>query len=193
MKTPGPRIQLNLASEPFRRDRVVFVGSAAVAAALLLLLAILASIIVSDRQNMQASLTQLDRLDSELTRYNREQRKLDFSLRQSGNADVLERSQFINKLLLRKGISWTRLFADLEKVVPPNIRIVSIRPQADSRNHLFLDMVVGAESQKPVIDLLTRFESSELFGSTAMSGFLPPSQTDPLYRYRLTVSYAQKL
>ena len=193
MKTPGARIQINLASEPFRRDRVVLVGSAAVAAALVLVFAVLVSIIVQDRQNMRASLTQLDRLNNDLTRYTREQRKLDLSLRQSGNADVLERSEFINKLLFRKGVSWTKLFADLETVVPANVRIVSIRPQEDAHNHLFLDMEVGAESQKPVIDLLTKLESSESFGSTSVSAFRPPSQTDPLYRYRLSVSYAQKL
>ena len=169
------------------------VSSAAIAAGLVVLLFVLISIAVNDRRQMQASLAALDRANRELANIAAQQRKLSNDLRQAGNSDVLERSIFINALLYRKGISWTRLFADLEKVVPPNVRIISVRPQADAQNHIFLDMVVGAETQKPVVDLLTRFEGSELFGSTAVSGILAPSQTDPLYRYRLTVNYAQKL
>ncbi len=187
------RAQINLATEPFRRSRVFLISSAAIAGGLVVLLFLLLGITVNDRQKMRASVVSLDALNRELARMNREQRRLDTELRQTTNADVLERSQFINILLYRKGISWTRLFGDLEKVVPSDVRIISVRPQVDSQDHIFLDMTVGSQTQKPVIDLLTRFESSDLFGSTAVSGIIPPSQTDPLFRYRLTVSYAQKL
>ena len=47
-----------------------------------------------------------------------EQAQLDAVLRKPENAEVLERSVFLNALLVRKGISWTRIFADLEKVLP---------------------------------------------------------------------------
>jgi type IV pilus assembly protein PilN len=187
------RAQINLASEPFRRDRVFLVSSFAMAVALLVLLLALSGYALNDRRRMQASLTQLDSLGRQLAKINAQQAKLDTSLLQSGNADVLDRSQFINKLLYRKGISWTRLFADLEKVVPPDVSIISIRPQADSQNHIFLDIVAGAKTQKPFIDLLLKFEASDLFGSTSVYGIIPPSQTDPLFRYRLSVNYAQKL
>ncbi len=187
------RAKINLSSEPFRGDRVFLIGSAAIAAALIVSLLTLLSFAVSDRRKMQASLVQLDRLTRELTVMSRQQSQLDVQLRQTRNADVLERSQFINTLLYRKGISWTRLFRDLETVVPPDVSVISIRPQADAQDHLFLDLVVGAKTQKPVIDLLSRFEGSDLFGHTALSGIQPPSQTDPLFRYRVTVNYAQKL
>jgi len=39
----------------------------------------------------------------------------------------MERSLFLNALIDRKAISWTKLFADLEKVVPYNVRLVSVR------------------------------------------------------------------
>lgn len=187
------REQINLASEPFRRDRSVFVASVAISAALLALLGILIAIALADRRNMAESQAELARLNIELTKVAREQKTLDAELHQPGNSDVLERSEFINTLLYRKGISWTKLFADLEKVVPGTVRIVSVRPQVDAHDHIYLDMVVGSETQKPVIDLLTHFESSDVFGQISMSAITPPSQTDPLYHYRLSVSYAQKL
>jgi type IV pilus assembly protein PilN len=187
------RAQINLSSEPFRKDRVFLVASAAVAAGLAALLIVLVSVAINDRHQMKASLSALEKANRELASIEMQQNRLSRDLLKAGNADVLERSQFINLLLYRKGISWTRLFADLETVVPANVRVISVRPQVDAQDHIALDLVLGAETQKPVVDLLTRFESSEVFGSTAVSVILAPSQTDPLFRYRVTVNYAQKL
>ena len=44
---------------------------------------------------------------------------------------------------------------------------------------------IGAEQRK--------FEASPQFGPTTLVNSLPPSQTDPYFRYHVTVSYAQKL
>ena len=38
-----------------------------------------------------------------------------------------------------------------------------------------------------------RLEASPQFGATQVNNWLPPSQTEPLYRYRVSVNYAQKL
>jgi hypothetical protein len=54
-------------------------------------------------------------------------------------------------------------------------------------------MMVGAESQLPVVDLLKRLGSSEIFSSPTVYSSMPPSQTERLYRYRVSVNYAQKL
>jgi type IV pilus assembly protein PilN len=96
-------------------------------------------------------------------------------------------------LLQRKGISWTRIFSDLEKVMPHNVRLVSVRPQLNGPNDLLLDMEVGAQSSEPVVELMMHLEGSPLFGSTTIHSWRPPSQSDPLFRYRVSVTYAQKI
>ena len=50
-----------------------------------------------------------------------------------------------------------------------------------------------AKSGEPVINMLRRLESAPQFGPTTVHNWLPPSQTEPLYRYRVSVQYAQKL
>jgi Tfp pilus assembly protein PilN len=85
------------------------------------------------------------------------------------------------------------IFEDIEKVLPPDVRIVSIRPQMNARNQVSLDLVVAASSSRPVIDFISKLESSDAFGQVAGSGFAPPTENDPFYRYRLSVNYAQKL
>ena len=44
-----------------------------------------------------------------------------------------------------------------------------------------------------MIQLYRALEESPLFGLVVEHSSLPPTQSDPLYRYRITVIYAQKL
>jgi len=121
------------------------------------------------------------------------QSALEATMRKTENADVLERSVFLNTLIARKGISWTRLFGDLESVMPHNVRLVAIRHQADPKNGIQLEMTVGSQSVEPVVDLLKRMEGSGIFSVPSVNNCLPPSQSEPLYRCRVSVTYAQKL
>ena len=136
----------------------------------------------------------VDHLNAQLKGMAAEQAKLDATLRQPANAEVLERSLLLNTLLERKSISWTRIFSDLEGVMPGDVRLISVRlPQINSRNEVLLDMVVGAKEPRPVIEFLRRLEESPRFGAIEGHSSLPPSQNEPLYRYRVSVNYAQKL
>ena len=54
-------------------------------------------------------------------------------------------------------------------------------------------MIVGSATPEPVIQLIQKLEGSRAFGATSVLSSQPPSQNEPLYRYRVSVSYAQKL
>jgi Tfp pilus assembly protein PilN len=187
------KIPINLASQPFRRDRPMIVGSVVVGLLLAGTLGVLVWLAMLDRTQMADTRGSIDRLDQQIRKVSAEQTRLEAVLREPANAELLERSLFLNALLLRKGISWTRIFADLEKTLPHNVRLISVRPSVNAQNQISLDMNVGSESPEAVIELLKAFESSPLFGSVYQHNSLPPSQNEPLYRYRVSVNYAQKL
>jgi hypothetical protein len=188
------RIPINLATEPFRRDRPMLAGAAAIAILLGLLLAYQVFNIVSGRQQAADIRIALNRENAQLRALAMQQAELNATLRKPQNAEVLERSLFLNTLIDRKAISWTKIFADLEKVMPYNVRLVSVRlPAVDSNNQVLLDMVVGAKDVEPILQLFKSLEASPQFGNTSVQTSTPPSQTDPFYRYHVTVSYAQRL
>jgi hypothetical protein len=188
------RIPINLASEPFRRDRPLLVGSAALAVVLSLLLIFQVVTIISERRQAADIRVAIDQQNTRLRAMAAQQGTLNTTLRKPENAEVLERSLFLNTLIDRKAISWTKIFADLEKVMPYNVRLVSVRlPAVDSNNQVLLDMVVGAKDVQPILELLKRLEGSPQFGPSSVQTSTPPSQTDPFFRYHVTVSYAQKL
>jgi Tfp pilus assembly protein PilN len=187
------KVPANLATQPFRKDRPILFASGLVGLLMVISLVVLISLALADRRRSADTRQIVRRLDRQIEHAAAEQTGLDALLRRPENAEVLERSLFLNLLLYHKSISWTRLFADLEKVLPHNVRLINIRPQVLSESAVYLDMSVGTDSPPPYIDLLMRLESSEIFGKTTMYSSLPPSQTDPLYRYRISVNYAQKL
>ena len=187
------RISINLATQPSRRGRPIVVGAVAISVALTVLLGLLVSLAMTDRAQLKDSRTAIARLEAQLRKLSAEQTSQEAILRKPENAAVLERGRFLNTLLYRKGISWTRIFADLEKTLPFNVRIISIRPSVNARDEVSLEMVVGAESPEPAIGLLKSLESSPLFSTALIRSWLPPSQTNPLYQYRVSVNYAQHL
>lgn len=193
MSPPRVHLPLNLASEPFRRDRPILAASAATAVLMLALLAVLVMLILEQRELAADSRAQAAAVDAQLRTVSAEQAQLEALLRQPGNAEVLDRSALFNALIFRKSISWTLLFSDLEKVMPGNVRLITVRPYLTAGNDVQLDMVVGSQSPDPVIELLKRLERSPTFGATSLLSSSPPTQNEPLYRYRVSVSYAQKL
>lgn len=187
------RIPINLAHEPFQHNRRMLVGSAVAALLLVVSLFYLISLSAAERRETRDTQAVLNRVNRQLNAIRNEQTKLDTQMRRPGNEVALDRIVLLNELIKLKATSWTRIFSDLEKVVPPNVRVLSIRPSINSRDEVFLDMQVAADGPEQVIAFILKLEGSDVFGSTAISVITPPSQTDAFYRYRLSVNYAQKL
>lgn len=172
----------------------MLMGAAACAVLLMALLAVMMSLIANERARAKDARVAVEKLTTELRTAAAEQARLDEFLRQPANAQVLAQSQLLNTLIERKSISWTRIFADLESVMPYDVRLISVRlPAINSRNEVMLDMIVGAKDPGAVIGFFKKLEDSPLFGPIEGHSSLPPSQNEPLYRYRVTVNYAQKL
>ncbi len=163
------RIPVNLAREPFRRDRASLVGSAFVAVLLAGTLILLLSLTRTDRGLTRDTQTALTRVNRQLAAIRNEQAKIDASMRLPGNEEVLDRSVLLNTLIKRKAISWTKIFSDLDAVCPPNVRILAIRPTVSSQGGLLLDMQVAADTPEPFFAFLGKLEDSDVFGSVSSS------------------------
>jgi hypothetical protein len=186
-------IPINLASQPFRHDRALLIGSSVLAAIMVASLVMLIQLARIDQKNKVESWKQLAIAQKQLALVQRDESVIEQELRKPQNKEVLEYSVLLNDILRRKGISWTRIFADLEKVVPYNVRVLQIRPQLDNKDRVFLQMTIGADQTAQLNAFLERLEASDAFGATTVPAKIPPSQTDPLFRYQVNVFYAQKL
>ncbi len=187
------RIELNLATRPFGRARLFWTASAAVGLLLLGVTAWLAWSYV-DKSEMPPALVQREAdLQAQLLELSREEAELRAGLGLPETIDIYDRSFFLNQLLTRKGISWTRTFADLEGVLPPRVLMMQVRPEVTIENNVRLEMQVGAETPQDFIEFLMALEGSDIFGDPDVRGYSPPNDNEPYFRYELMVSYEQQL
>ncbi len=190
---------INIASQPFRKERAQNAALALAGVVLMCSLLLLVSLILHSRRQARHLRRSIDSQQAELTGLQRAQAQYSSVLGKPGNADVFAQSVLLNELIARRAVSWTRVFEDLGTVLPSNMRLLSIQlPQVNAengtgRNRVRLDMWVGTEQPASVIGLLKKLEGSPLFGDASVMTQAPPTQNDPLYKYRLTVAYAQQL
>ena len=186
-------LDINLASQPFRRDRGVFVFSVALSAILFMLLLVLVALAIQQRSQADDTRLALGKLERTTASQQNEIARLEGLLRQNENAAVLDRGLFLNTLIQRKSISWTRVFSDLSSVLPGDVRLVAVRPQIMGNNQVVLDMTLAATTSRPVVGFLMKLEQSPVFGATTVLSWRPPSQNENVFVYRVTANYAQKL
>ena len=192
-------MEINLASQPFRRERAYTAIIAGVCVALICSLLVLTGLILRERAQAADLRTVIGAQNTRLHILQRQQAQFSGVLARPENADVFSTNVFLNELIARRGVSWTRVFSDLGTVLPQNMRLLAIRlPQvgmedATGTNRIQLDMIIASERSDAVIGLLKNLEGSRLFGAASVVTQTPPSQNDPYYKYRVTVAYAQKL
>ncbi len=192
-------LPINLASQPFRRERAQNAAVALVCAALMCSLLVLVGLIFHARAQAADLHRTIDGERATLQKTQRDMLSSSNVLGRPENADVFALSVFLNELIARRAVSWSRVFKDLATVMPSNMRLEGVRlpqvPSGDTNgiNHIQLDMVLGTDRSETIIDLLKRLEGSKLFGAAQVLGQQPPTQNDPLYKFRVTVAYDQKI
>ena len=70
---------------------------------------------------------------------------------------------FLNHLILRKDFSWTRLFTNLEDMVPDNVHLTNLTPEIAANGGITLHLGVQARSIADVTAFIKRIETSPVF------------------------------
>lgn len=187
------RATLNLASQPAGGYRAYFALACCAAMALAAALALLGTAFFSSRGVPPELLERERQLLEEQRRLAALGAEASAKLQGPDAAETLDRTAFLNELLVRKGVSWTRTFLDLEQVLPANVRVRTIQPEVAYGDTIRLDMTVSAKQPADFIDFLKALEGSALFGSPGLRGSAPPDESDPTFRYQLAVEYDQEL
>jgi Tfp pilus assembly protein PilN len=187
------KIPINLASEPFRRDRAMLMASFSVCAFLVVSLGLLIYLALQDNGQLKVLRANIAQVNTRVRAATAEQTRLEAILHKPENASTLERTLFINDLIFHKGISWSLLLADLEDTIPTNVKVLQLHPTVNNLNQVQLDMTVGAESPDALVGVLKALETSPKFGEVLDHAQQYPTQAEPLNRMRITVNYAHKL
>jgi hypothetical protein len=157
------RLDINLATQPYE-DAREFWARWGLGVGLLGVLTLVLLVVAArgwthagrDRHNIAQLQQQIAERDQERAR---DQAVLDLAV----NRSTRDQSQFLNGLIQRKAFSWTRVFEDLERVMPPNLHVVSLKPELNDQNQMQLDMKVTGDTRAAAIELVHRMEGSKHF------------------------------
>ncbi|MFZ0798124.1 MAG: hypothetical protein WCA13_09115 [Terriglobales bacterium] len=157
------RLDINLATRPYE-DARKFWGRWGLGVGLLALLTFfLVGMAVSDWRKAGKDRREIARLQAQIAERDDERAKAQAFLDMAANRSTRDQSQFLNGLIQRKSFSWTRVFEDLEQVMPPNLHVVSLRPELTDQNQMALEMRVAGETRSAAIELVHRMEGSKHF------------------------------
>jgi type IV pilus assembly protein PilN len=163
------RIDINLASRRYEDARQFWLRwGTALAAVAVLTLALLAGA-VTGWLNARRDRAKIADLRTRIAQRDQTRQQAEDFLNRPENRATRDESQLINELIEHKAFSWTRVLEDLEKVMPPRVHLVSIRPELDEDNQLALKMVVVGDSRERGIELERRMEDSRHFARTRIS------------------------
>jgi hypothetical protein len=82
---------------------------------------------------------------------------------------VLDRATFLNSLIGQRSFPWTKIFMDLEKTLPPGVRVVNISPKLNNGRAL-VDITIGAATDEGKIKFLESLEQSKVFSEIEVKG-----------------------
>ena len=157
------RININLASNPYEAAREYTRRLGLLAAGLAILTVGLLGYILYQRSQTRDVDQKIAAARQEIASLDNEKAKALAMLNQPQNREVADQSQFLNNLFLRKSLSWTRVFTEMEKMMPPNIHVVSMKPEFNRDNLLVLHVVVATSSRDNAVELVKRMEKSPHF------------------------------
>jgi type IV pilus assembly protein PilN len=160
------RIDINLATHPYQDSRRFWMQWGTSLALLGLLTALLGFLAVTGFIRAQGDRREMAKLKSQITAYDAEKNEAIGLLNQPQNRQLREQSRFLNDLFQRKALSWTRVFEDLERVMPAHLRVLSIQPNVAGDNNFELKFLVGGDSLEQAQDLLKKMENSNHFHET---------------------------
>lgn len=151
---------LNLASHPYevaqryRRQMTLAITGLSVVAVLLL------SYILYQHIHSQSINRQLAQVQWQMHSLENEEAQARAILNKPANKEIADQSDFLNQLFARKSMSWTHIFTEMEKIVPADLHVVSMKPEYTKTNDLVLHVIVATDSRDRAVEMVRNMEKS---------------------------------
>jgi type IV pilus assembly protein PilN len=160
------RVDINLATRPYEDSSSLLLRWGGALAALSLFTLVLLYMVGAGWAAARKDRSLIALREQQIAARDQEKARAEAILNLPENRSTRDRSQFLNDLFRRKAFSWTRVFEDLERVMPARLHLVSIQPATASDNQLEFKLVVAGESRERALELVRKMESSQRFQQT---------------------------
>jgi type IV pilus assembly protein PilN len=157
------RVAINLASQPYEVAREYQRRMTFAIMALGVVAVLLVGYIIYQHGHTRSINRQLAAVQQQIGGLDREETQARAILNKPTNKVIADQSDFLNELFARKALSWTRIFTEMEKIVPADLHVVSMKPEYTKTNDLVLHIVVATDSRDRAVELVRHMEKSNHF------------------------------
>jgi Tfp pilus assembly protein PilN len=179
------RIRLNLATAPADTERRFVVGTGLLGALALVALVGLSLYTYKSWHRERDHRAKMAQLTSQIEDLRKQRRDLEEFFGRPDNMQVREQAAFLNGLIEQRSFPWTKIFMDLEHILPEGVHVISIAPRMIN-GRVEVKIVVGAASDDTKLKFLRSLEDSTAFSRIQLlSEVHPAANQSDLDRVRL--------
>ena len=160
------RVDINLATQPYEDVRRFWLRWGGALAGMGILTLLLLYLAIAGLLTARQDRNLIRQRQQQIAERDREKAQAEALLNRPENRSTRDRSQFLNDLFQRKAFSWTRVFEDLERIMPGRLHVVSIRPELAPDNQLAINLTVAGTSREHALALVEKMEASQRFQQT---------------------------
>jgi len=157
------RFDINLASSPYQDARSFYRRYGTALGLMALLTLVLIGVAWHEWSSTRSVSAQIDEVHNAIAELDRQKAEAERILNLPENSGTRDGAQFVNQLITRKAFSWTQVFAQLEKMMPNQIHVVSITPELGADDQLSMKIILAGDSLDKAIELMHNLEKSPNF------------------------------
>ena len=125
----GPLLDLNLAARPFRNNTLPWIAHGVAIVGLVSLSWWNFSTHTYYRAELDDLAKTVGSIDSQMRELNKRESAAQRAAKQHDVTELAVQAHKANQVIQRKALSWTRLFNEMEQVLPYHVKMLSIRPE----------------------------------------------------------------
>jgi type IV pilus assembly protein PilN len=167
------RVHLNLATKPLETHRRFLVGSGLVGLVASLALVLLAWHVYAVRTANAEIRAKSEQVRSKTASLEAQRAELQRFFQLEENAKLDDRAAFLNAIIDARSFNWTRMFMDLERVLPNGVRVISIEPK-QFQGHAEVKLSLGAASDEAELKFIRALEESKVFSGVRVQDIRVP-------------------
>lgn len=171
------KVRLNLATAPLETHRRFAAGAALVGSVAIFALVWLSWHAYKVRRADSELRVERAKLEQRMDTLRRERRELEQFFNRPDVLRVRDRAGFFNGLIEQRSFPWTKIFMDLERILPAGVRVVSIGPKMNA-GRVEVKLVIGATSDEAKLNFLRALETSKEFSRIQLMSETRPTQPE---------------
>lgn len=156
-------LHLNLSSQPWQNTKPFWITVAVVAAVIAILLVNNVQAAWRYYVETEETRTAISEIQTRTTVERQAADRLQAQVEGLDRTELMRRVEFVNRQIVQRAFSWSQLIDHLERVLPDDVRLTSLRPSIDEEGPIMLALSCIAKNSDAYVDTIRQMTADPNF------------------------------